>query len=320
MTRETSSPPPPDKSRGAALLLFLLVIVIGFASFLLSSFSTHSSEAQRQRKTMEALAQAKEALIGRAASDANRPGSLPCPDVENDDGVTELFNGIECKAYIGRFPWKTLGLPELHDGHGEKLWYALSRGIRDNDDAHPINPNKNLELTLDGQPNIAAIIFSPGPQLAAQNARPSNNIADYLDEINHDGLNIYISGPRSETFNDQALAVTRDDIFRVVNRRILGEVRDLLLKSDPPLPSDFSVLSPPPGDANALSTLKMLTYNGWIPPPSPLPSGLTPPTLPKTWPTPTVVVYQLNGDDGKTARITIGDSSQDVVLSTTLSP
>ena len=31
----------------------------------------------------------KEALIGRAAADINRPGSLPCPDV-NDDGIAEL--------------------------------------------------------------------------------------------------------------------------------------------------------------------------------------------------------------------------------------
>src|SRR5690606_298057 len=27
---------------------------------------------------------------------------------------------------LGRLPWKTLGLPDLRDGHGERLWYAVS--------------------------------------------------------------------------------------------------------------------------------------------------------------------------------------------------
>ena len=30
----------------------------------------------------------------------------------------------------GRLPWKTLGLPDLRDGHGERLWYAVSTQLQ----------------------------------------------------------------------------------------------------------------------------------------------------------------------------------------------
>jgi hypothetical protein len=31
---------------------------------------------------------------------------------------------------LGRLPWKTLGLPDLRDGDGERLWYAVSSATR----------------------------------------------------------------------------------------------------------------------------------------------------------------------------------------------
>jgi hypothetical protein len=209
---------------GAALLIFMLFIFLVATSWILGQSGGTNARNQRDKVTATAMAQAKEALIGRAATDDNRPGSLPCPNI-NGDGTVPLFAGTQCPSYIGRFPWKTLGLPEPLDGNGDGLWYALSPGSRDNLAAQPINPQKPLELTLDGTPNIAAIIFSPGPPLANQNGRPSNAVADYLDGSNNDGDYTFVSGPPSATFNDKVLAITRENLFNVVNRRILREIR-----------------------------------------------------------------------------------------------
>jgi hypothetical protein len=33
---------------------------------------------------------------------------------------------------IGRLPWKTLGIPDLRDGDGERLWYAVSNNFKNN--------------------------------------------------------------------------------------------------------------------------------------------------------------------------------------------
>jgi hypothetical protein len=57
----------------------------------------------------------------------------------NNDGITDPpCRGVN--AHIGRLPWKTLGLPDLRDGSGERLWYAVSSNFVDNTDltARPI--------------------------------------------------------------------------------------------------------------------------------------------------------------------------------------
>lgn len=207
------------------MLIFMLFIFLGATTWILGRSGGTNARNQQDQSTANAMAQAREALVGRAATDANRPGSLTCPDISND-GVADGVAG-NCTSFVGRFPWKTLDLPELLDGNGERLWYALSPGLRDNPAAEPINSQKALELTLDGTANIAAIIFSPGPPLANQNARPSNTVAEYLDGSNNDGDTTYISGPTSATFNDKTLAITRDDIFRTANQRVLAEIRGI---------------------------------------------------------------------------------------------
>ena len=201
----------------------MLLILLGATSLILARSNTTVARNQLDNTTVLALARAKDALIGRAAADGNRPGSLTCPDVD-DDGVANGDFG-NCDALVGRFPWKTLDVSDLRDGHGDRLWYAISFNLRDHDSSSPLNSQLIPQLLLDGTPNIAAIVFSPGPPLANQNGRPSNAITDYLDGSNSDGDNAYVSGQPSANFNDRALAITGDLLFRVVNRRVLGEIK-----------------------------------------------------------------------------------------------
>jgi hypothetical protein len=217
-----------DDQRGAALLVFMLIFFLAAGSWMLSQAGSSRLPSEADKKTSAALAQAREALIGRAAADNNRPGSLPCP-AKDDDGKAELLAGNECPVYVGRFPWKTLDLPELRDGDGHTLWYVLAREVRDDDSATHINPTLALSLKLDDTVNIAAIVFSAGQPLADQNGRPSNAIADYLDGANRMG-SPYVSGPASATFNDKLIAISRDQLFNIVNRRIVGLFRTELGK------------------------------------------------------------------------------------------
>lgn len=88
----------------------------------------------RARITERALAQAREALIayaaGRPITPAVGPGYLPCPDLDGDgwaEATCGSLDGASGQAQrLGRLPWKTLGLPMLTDGDGERLWYAVS--------------------------------------------------------------------------------------------------------------------------------------------------------------------------------------------------
>lgn len=292
----------------------MLLFFLGAAALLLKQGRAVGAHEQRDRATAAALALAKEALIGRAATNANLPGSLTCPDVD-DNGVSPLLAGNDCPSYVGRLPWKTLRIGDLRDSAGERLWYALAPALRDDNSARPINPSKALELTLDATANIAAIVFSAGGPLASQTGRPSNTAADYLDGSNKDGDSAYFSGPASATFNDQALAITRDEIFRTVNQRVLAEIRG----------SDDNPLGPPTyglrhyhavngtfpwadsgsdgvGDINTASgklpynelgmeplTLSWLSLNGWL----------------------ALVDYQRI--DANSTRLSIGNSTMDVI-------
>jgi hypothetical protein len=88
----------------------------------------------RARATERALAEAREALVAYAADRAINtvvgPGYLPCPDLDNDGWAESTCGSLSGDSgqdeRLGRLPWKTLGLPDLRDGDGERLWYAVS--------------------------------------------------------------------------------------------------------------------------------------------------------------------------------------------------
>src|SRR5689334_15590187 len=122
------------RQAGMALVLAALFLVAVLVSLAALGRNGLATSAQRDRITERALAQAREALIAYAAERpidaAVGPGYLPCPDAD-DDGWAEstcgsLSGHLGQADRLGRLPWKTLGLPDLRDGAGERLWYAVS--------------------------------------------------------------------------------------------------------------------------------------------------------------------------------------------------
>ncbi len=136
------------KQSGAALLAFLLVFVTAASFALVKGLNETATQHHRDAQTAKALAEAKAALIGYAVgrvvtpavcsapgNNCPRPGDLPCPD-RNNDGLAEADCGAPTVpdpswTRLGRLPSKTLGLPDLRDGAGERLWYAVSRSFRE---------------------------------------------------------------------------------------------------------------------------------------------------------------------------------------------
>lgn len=123
---------PPRRQRGVALMIMLVIMVVGAAAIFVASLNSSAIQIARDKTTADALAKAKDALVGYAASVAlipnlasPRPGNLPCPDITNTGIAAASCSGNA----VGRLPWKTLGLPDLRDGSGERLWYAVSRNF-----------------------------------------------------------------------------------------------------------------------------------------------------------------------------------------------
>jgi hypothetical protein len=125
---------PRARQRGAALLVATLILLGAIGVVLAIDLAGAVSGAQRDRVSDRALAQAREALIAHAAdhpiNDTVGPGYLPCPDIDNDgwaEATCGSLDGASGQAQrLGRLPWKTLGIEDLRDGYGERLWYAVS--------------------------------------------------------------------------------------------------------------------------------------------------------------------------------------------------
>lgn len=246
-----------QKQRGAAFIVMLVVLVMGGTALLVSSFGKATLQIERDKITVDALEQAREALLGRALNDDNRPGSLPCPDLVTDtrpanennipnDGVADWLAGNNCPSNIGRLPWKTLDLPDPRDGNNERLWYALSTNFRDDDSAQPLNSNTKGTLLVYGPDGASlqtqagysavAVIFAPGSQIGAQvrgTDAEKNTAANYLDitngRNNTSAAGPFIAGTRSDTFNDQLLFITTKDLMPLVEKRVAGEVKQALI-------------------------------------------------------------------------------------------
>jgi type II secretory pathway pseudopilin PulG len=221
------------RQNGQVVILAVIIIALGTAAAIFTFYSPQSLTLKANQVSSEALAQAHVALIGRAAVSTNRPGSLPCPDTDNDG--LENWDGTNtfCASNIGRLPWQTLGLPDLRDGYGERLWYALSPGFRDHSGVQPLNSDSAGQLTITGinpASNVIAIIFAPGPVVGTQSRATanSNDVTQYLEGENNNGDLTFTTALVSDTFNDRLLPVTRDALFNVVTMRVAKEVQKAL--------------------------------------------------------------------------------------------
>jgi len=244
---------PIRKQQGQALFIALLLLTAGIGAWVFYMADPSRLQRSADEETTAALAQAKEALIGWRLNDNDLPGVLPCPDIA-DTGNAGSFSGNECQSYIGRLPWKALGLPDLRDGQGERLWYALSRNYRNHTSARPVNTDTKGTLTVYSQTTATiltsqavAVIFSPGATLGNQNRSssgtvsctaptgtiaPSRCAANYLDTAsstnNAAAAGPYITAQATASFNDKLLIVSAADVMVPVEKRAAREIISLL--------------------------------------------------------------------------------------------
>lgn len=226
---------PPRAQRGSILWLLLILGLLAGGYAFYRQAGANPERQRREAALLATLARSRDALIARAVTDDNRPGSLPCPDLITDssglanhpgDGKADMFTLTQCPSYVGWLPWVTLDLPEPLDDSASRLWYALSPGLRDDDSAQPINSDMATALQLDGQGEIAALLIAPRAALAGQ-SRPSRRPADHLEGGNGNDLR-YVSATAGPDFNDLILPLTRRELMAAVEKRVAGEVRACL--------------------------------------------------------------------------------------------
>ncbi|MBI2508877.1 MAG: hypothetical protein HYV99_02495 [Betaproteobacteria bacterium] len=269
------------RQRGQAFLIAVLLLVVGIGALIYSLVSPAKITLENDRKTADALARAKDALIGFAAGvdtsgAAARPGELLCPSRTTlADGTPTGIATTPCDTpsrRIGYLPWRTLGIPDLRDSSGERLWYAVSNNFKNNPRIYPLNSDTLGEYAVTGTTtasNVIAVVFAPGAVVGNQNRTPLVTALcattgttiprvlcaeNYLEGGNQDGDAVFTTGLPTATFNDKLLLITSDALFPAVEARVAKEVLNALnsyfLANDyfppPAVPTDATCLGSGP--------------------------------------------------------------------------
>ncbi len=207
----------PNKQKGLALLMLVFVIALAIIAYSLKALNTADITEEKNKKTAEALAEAKAALIGWSVSHPIHPGIMPFPDrleniSPNYDGNSDCSAGMpNFNLLLGRLPFLGQTAPcaapasglasNLTDGEGEPLWYAVSRNLIRSSVVPVINssisnaPAENWLVVRDGNgqvvsDRVAAVIIAPGRPVGNQDR--SSGLAGpsaYLDHITISGTN-----------------------------------------------------------------------------------------------------------------------------------
>lgn len=259
---------PKGKQKGLALIVLMIVLAMAASATIYSRFNIYQTSIERDKKTSISLQRAKEALIyyslnntylSGCVSNTNcpRPGDLPCPDRTND-GSSDSCNNIARR--LNRLPWKTVGLEDLTDGYGERLWYAVSSNWKNNPRSFPLNSDTVGTITIRDASGkvlydatsgggVVAVILSAGAAINRQdgyvqnrNALGINTAANYLDiaygednaNFSDNNSNGFIIGPVKDgagnlISNDRLIVITRDEMAAAMESFVLTQARAALL-------------------------------------------------------------------------------------------
>lgn len=201
-------PAPLATQRGAALLVLLVALSLLAAYFTLNALS-RSERNQRMQLNAATLNQAKQALIGFAATyrDTHATqafGQLPCPDMTGaPQPGGQASPSPNCPSTAtsaaGRLPWQTLKLPALRDNTGECLWYAVSGRFKHTSPSAPLNWDTLGQFIVQDaggavlagatpHSRALAVVWAPGSALGAQaraSGTPSPECGGTVNVNNH---------------------------------------------------------------------------------------------------------------------------------------
>lgn len=255
------------KQDGIAVLVLVIFIAMSTIAYFLSEFSPGKIKQQQLISTAQSLSRAKEALIAYAVSRGDvkdpseqpgRLGYLPCPANDNGEGNSVASCGAKNEAYLGWFPWRSLGLPPLRDESETCLLYAVSGSYKYwpppdllNEDSYGmfqvVDENLNVVQGKNPEDRVVAVIFAAGKALPGQtrvyNAGSQcgddvDNFGAYLDRFVDvsgtidnsdvtvgikDRIDKFIHATEESIFNgvvnDRFITITRDEIWPAIMQR-----------------------------------------------------------------------------------------------------
>lgn len=223
--------------QGAVLIALMVGILLITGAGFLSSQLAANRELETDSEVTLSLAMAKEALISYAVTYADNyghnsrggVGRLPCP-AGQPHGSPALSCGRNAIGYLPAV-WnrdgKRIDIDYREFFLNQNIWYAVSGDFRYNPAYNHLNPSAVDSLfNVNGRDEIVAVIIHPGAERAGQNRSvESADISDYLERENADGDGVF---EISSSINDRVVTISRSELMPLIERRVLGVVRDWL--------------------------------------------------------------------------------------------
>jgi prepilin-type N-terminal cleavage/methylation domain-containing protein len=186
----------PASCRGFSIveLAIVLVIVSLLAGGLMMTLSSQMDQRYR-REALEQLQNAKDALLGYAASHIAIDGKpfLPCPDTDGDGA--ENRTGNTCTSTDGTLPSNDLGVSAL-DPWGNRIRYHVHANYSRNDVGFTLSTSPDLRVC--DQAACASVLASTLPAVFVSHGQ--NGLGSSADELaNADGDRSFVSHPPSRT-------------------------------------------------------------------------------------------------------------------------
>lgn len=245
----------PVLQKGIAVWAVLLLLS-GFGGWMLySAAGAYPARQLAMQQTIMSLALAQQALLAyshqslgltQCESNCPRPGDLPCPD-RNNDGIAET--SCSNTARLGRLPWKTLGIGDVRDGSGERLWYAVSERYKNNPRILPLNLDtpgtwslllaESLQWDATQGNGVVAVLIAPMHPLVRedgwgqQRQESSSEIAKHYLDIHvldnaspvENTLNGFVMAASSPHFNDVIWPITASSMHQQMQKHVLSELK-----------------------------------------------------------------------------------------------
>lgn len=252
---------PARRQRGAAFLILALMIGIAATALIVTAGASSNDKLGAAEKTAKALATARDALIAFAVSVSDsapaRPGDLPCPATDYTTGIAASTCSTAASRQ-GYLPWNTLGLPDLRDGTGAPLLYAVSNAFKNSPRTGTLNSDTTGEFSVNGD-NAIAVVFAPGTPIGTQDRNAGTfSIANFLELRNADGDTVFENSAESSTINDRLIWVTPRAFFPPLEMRAMRVAQERLQHY-------FSVTGRYPFSNRYLNDYACWTYGGRLP-------------------------------------------------------
>ncbi len=229
-----------ERQRGAALLLLLTMASMGAAFLFVTGYDSAARRAERERRTLHALAEAREALIGFA----NAHGRLPRPAVSASDGAENPAPCASDAACTGLLPWLALGVART-DSWGKLLRYSVTPVYTSAPVMRESSLGSKTVLTRDADgsiryaagsptctlasPCLAAVVYSAGREnfgIADSGIRQPNTSRSNIDEAaNNIATEHFMRRPRSSDprapggeFDDLVAYIATEQLYEQMDR------------------------------------------------------------------------------------------------------